>query len=179
MEVYISTDLQPRRWMMNTMPRYEVRYDENGEWIEVSDLDFMDGLYKLYRRIAPVIKEMINGKEIRTPDAVYRLKWQFENPRMTKIDSKRSSIFNIKPHGDLCIYCNKTYYYGEWRNADDIDHKFMPSEIKKTICQNCSFERFPKFYMSKNSLKASRTKRNVPKFYSSFKRALQREKTGI
>ena len=31
---------------MSTMPRYEVRYDENGEWIEVSDLDFMDGLYK-------------------------------------------------------------------------------------------------------------------------------------
>ena len=78
---------------MSTRPRYEVRYVEKGEWIEVSDLDFMDGLYKLHRRVTPVIKEMINGKEIRTPDAVYRLKWQIENPRMTKIDSYRASIF--------------------------------------------------------------------------------------
>ena len=76
---------------MSTMPRYEVRYDENGEWIEVSDLDFMDGLYKLYRRATPVIKEMISGKELRISDAVYRLKWQFGNPRMTKMDSNRSS----------------------------------------------------------------------------------------
>ncbi len=49
---------------MSTMPRYEVRYDENWEWIEVSDLDFMDGLYKLYRRVTPAIKEMISGKEL-------------------------------------------------------------------------------------------------------------------
>jgi hypothetical protein len=77
--------------MMSTMPRYEVRYDENGELIEVSDLDFMDGLYKLYRRVTPAIKEMINGKELRTPGAVYRLKWQFGNPRMARMDSNRSS----------------------------------------------------------------------------------------
>jgi hypothetical protein len=77
--------------MMSTMPRYEVRYDENGEWIEVSDLDFMDGLYKLYRRVTPAIKEMINGKELRTPDAVYRLKWQFVNSRMTKMDSNHAA----------------------------------------------------------------------------------------
>lgn len=76
---------------MSTMPRYEVRYDENGEWMEVSDIDFMDGLYKLYRRVSPAIKEMIHGKELRTPDAVYRLKWQFGNPRMTEIDSNRTS----------------------------------------------------------------------------------------
>ena len=28
---------------MSKMPRYEVRYDENGEWIEISDLEFMNG----------------------------------------------------------------------------------------------------------------------------------------
>ena len=76
---------------MSTMPRYEVRYDENGEWIEISDLDFMDGLYKRYRRVTPAIKDMINGIELRTPDAVYRLKWQVENPRMTRMDSTRAS----------------------------------------------------------------------------------------
>jgi hypothetical protein len=59
--------------------------------MEVSDLDFMDGLYKMYRRVTPAIKEMINGKELRTPDAVYRLNWQLGNSRMTGMDSNRAS----------------------------------------------------------------------------------------
>ena len=75
---------------MSTMPRYEVRYNETGEWMEVSDLDFMDGLYKMYRRVTPAIKEMINGKELRTPDAVYRLNWQLGNSRMTRMDPNRA-----------------------------------------------------------------------------------------
>ena len=76
---------------MHIMPRYEVRYDQNGEWIEISDLEFMNGLYKLHRRVAPAIKEMIKGKELCTPDACYRLKWQFRNPGMTKMDAKHAS----------------------------------------------------------------------------------------
>jgi hypothetical protein len=69
---------------MVTMPRYEVRYDEKEEWKEISDLELMDGLYKLYHRVTPAIKEMLKGNELRTPEAVYRLKWQLENPRMTE-----------------------------------------------------------------------------------------------
>ncbi len=76
---------------MSIMPRFEVRYDEKGEWMEISDLQLMDGLYKLYRRVTPAIKEMINGKELRTPDAVYRIKWQIRNPRMTKMDPNPAS----------------------------------------------------------------------------------------
>ena len=76
---------------MFTMPRYEVRYNENEEWKEISELEFMDGLYKLYHRVTPAIKEMIEGKELRTPDAVYRLKWQFGNYRMTKVSQNRLS----------------------------------------------------------------------------------------
>jgi hypothetical protein len=34
----------------------------------------MEGLYKIYYRVSPVIKEMITGKEVHTPEAVYRLK---------------------------------------------------------------------------------------------------------
>lgn len=69
---------------MVTMPRYEVRYDEKEEWKEISDLEFMDGLYKLYHRVTPAIKVMLKGNELRTPEAVYRLKWQLGNPRMTE-----------------------------------------------------------------------------------------------
>ena len=79
---------------MNTMPRFEVRDDENGEWIEISDLHFMDGLYKLYRRVTPAVKEMINGKELRTPDAVYRIKWQFRNRRLTEMGPNHASTVN-------------------------------------------------------------------------------------
>lgn len=61
---------------MITLPRYEVRYNENEDWREISEIELMDGLYRLYRRATPAIKEMLSGKELRTPDAVYRLKWQ-------------------------------------------------------------------------------------------------------
>jgi hypothetical protein len=76
---------------MSMMPRYEVRYDTNGEWIEITDLEFMDGLYKLYRRFSPAVKEMINGKELRTPDAVYRLKWPLKNPKMTEMNPNHAT----------------------------------------------------------------------------------------
>lgn len=65
---------------MLTMPRYEVRYNENEEWKEISELELMDGLYKLYHKVTPAIKEMLAGKELRTPDAEYRLRWQYGNP---------------------------------------------------------------------------------------------------
>ena len=62
--------------MLHAMPRYEVRYNGKKEWIEISDVELMDGIYKFYRRVAPVIKQMIKGNELLTPDAVYRLKWR-------------------------------------------------------------------------------------------------------
>jgi hypothetical protein len=66
--------------MMLTMPRYEVRYNENEEWREISELELMDRLYKLYHRVTPAIKEMLSGKELNTPDDSYRLKRQYGNP---------------------------------------------------------------------------------------------------
>ena len=61
---------------MVTMPHYEVRYHEKEEWQEITDVELMDGLYKIYDRVTPAIREMIQGKELRTPDAFYRLKWK-------------------------------------------------------------------------------------------------------
>ena len=78
---------------MNTMPRYEVRYNENDEWKEISELELMDGLYKLYKRVTPAIKEMLAGKELHTPDGVYRLKWCFGNHRLAGSD--RNPVLNI------------------------------------------------------------------------------------
>ena len=66
---------------MVTMPRYEARYHEKEEWQEISDVEMMEGLYKIYDRVTPAIKQMIKGEELRTPDAVYRLKWTGTDPR--------------------------------------------------------------------------------------------------
>ena len=60
---------------MYTMPLYEVRYHDREEWEEISDVELMERLYKTYKRVTPAIKEMINGKEVQTSDAVYRLKF--------------------------------------------------------------------------------------------------------
>ena len=61
--------------MLNyAMPLYEAKYNEKDEWIEISDLEIMDELYKTYTKVTPAIKEMIMGKEVETPHGIYRLK---------------------------------------------------------------------------------------------------------
>jgi len=59
---------------MFAMPLYEVKYNEKDEWVEISDLELMDQLYRTYKKATPVIKEMIMGKEVITPHGRYRLK---------------------------------------------------------------------------------------------------------
>jgi hypothetical protein len=61
---------------MYKMPCYEAKYFHTNCWEEISDIELMDGLYKIYNKITPVIKEMIHGKEVQTADAIYRLKWK-------------------------------------------------------------------------------------------------------
>jgi hypothetical protein len=61
--------------MLNyAMPLYEVKYNEEDRWIEISDLEIMDELYKTYTKVTPAIKEMIMGNEVETPYGIYRLK---------------------------------------------------------------------------------------------------------
>jgi hypothetical protein len=60
--------------MMFTMPLYEIRYHGKVEWEQISELELMDGLYKIYKKVTPAIKEMIRGREVKTPDAIYRLR---------------------------------------------------------------------------------------------------------
>ena len=67
--------------MMVAMPLYEMRYNDWGEWEEISEIDLMNELYKIYKKVTPAIKEMIRGKEIVTPEAVYRLKLEGANNR--------------------------------------------------------------------------------------------------
>ena len=59
---------------MYALPLYEAKYNEKEEWKEISEVELMEGLYKAFEQVTPAIKEMIEGKEIDTPEAVYRLK---------------------------------------------------------------------------------------------------------
>jgi len=62
--------------MMVAMHLYEVRYKDCEEWEQISDIELMDRLYRIYKKVTPAIKDMIDGKEIVTPGAIYRLKMQ-------------------------------------------------------------------------------------------------------
>lgn len=63
---------------MLTEPKYEVRCHEKNEWEEISDIEIMNQLYKIYKRVTPAIKEMLKGKEVQTPDGLYRLRFKAE-----------------------------------------------------------------------------------------------------
>jgi len=60
--------------MIFAMPLYEVKYHNWDKWEEISEIELMNGLLKIYKKVTPAIKEMTGGKEIVTPDAAYRLK---------------------------------------------------------------------------------------------------------
>ena len=77
--------------MRYAMPLYEVRYSSNDHWEEISDVELMEDLYKTYDRVTPAIKEMIKGKELRTPDADYRLKWKGGDSEVTAISKQHHS----------------------------------------------------------------------------------------
>ena len=59
---------------MYSLPLYEAKYNEKEEWKEISEVELMEGLYKVFEKVTPAIKEMMDGKEINTPEAVWRLK---------------------------------------------------------------------------------------------------------
>jgi hypothetical protein len=58
------------------IPQYEFRFHDETNWKEISEIQLMDGLYKVYKKVTPAIKEMIMGNEVKTPDGIYRLQNQ-------------------------------------------------------------------------------------------------------
>jgi len=53
---------------MYALPLYEAKYNEREDWEEISEVELMEGLNKDFDKVAPAIKEMIDGKEINTPE---------------------------------------------------------------------------------------------------------------
>ena len=59
---------------MFTLTQYEVKYLGENQWKEISEKTCMELLVDNFDPITPIITDILNGKEIRTPHAVYRLK---------------------------------------------------------------------------------------------------------
>jgi hypothetical protein len=56
------------------MLHYEVRYFDKTEWEKISEVEVLESLQDAFVRITPVLKDMIQGKRVTTPNATYRIK---------------------------------------------------------------------------------------------------------
>ena len=60
--------------MLFEMLRYEVKYYNKNEWEEISETEVLVSLQESFKRVTPAIQEMIEGKQVLTPEAAYRVK---------------------------------------------------------------------------------------------------------
>ena len=60
--------------MLFSMPSYEVKYHNKKEWEKISEAKVLGKLQETYGRVTPVIQEMLEGKQVPTPTAVFRIK---------------------------------------------------------------------------------------------------------
>ncbi len=55
-------------------PQFEVKHFDRGDWEEISEIAVLEKLVDRFDRITPVLTEMLQGKEIITPDGIFRMK---------------------------------------------------------------------------------------------------------
>ena len=72
---------------MFKMAQYEVRYHDKQEWQAISEVEVLENLHEMFIWVTPAIKDMIDGKRIVTPDAIYRLKTPGEQGRLENHES--------------------------------------------------------------------------------------------
>ena len=60
--------------MQIEMPQYEVRNIGGDRWEDISEKNFMETLVEIFDKISPVMADILHGKEVITPQAIYRLK---------------------------------------------------------------------------------------------------------
>ncbi len=58
------------------IPQYEVRSLNTAEWRDISEVDVMLKLHESFERVTPAIQKMIDGQQVLTQNAVYRIKRQ-------------------------------------------------------------------------------------------------------
>lgn len=53
---------------------YEVRCHNKIEWREISEVEVLGNIQETFDSVTPSVQDMIRGKPVVTPDAIYRLK---------------------------------------------------------------------------------------------------------
>ena len=56
------------------MIHFEVRYFDKTEWEKISEVEVLESLQDAFVRVTPALRDMIQGKQVTTPDAIYRIK---------------------------------------------------------------------------------------------------------
>jgi hypothetical protein len=56
------------------MNQYEVKYHDKEEWEEISEIEVLESLHEVFVRVTPAIQDMIQGRRVLTPNAMYRIK---------------------------------------------------------------------------------------------------------
>jgi len=56
-----------------SMPSYEVKYHDKKNWEIISESKLLSKLLDVFDQVTPVIQEMIEGKQVPTPSAVFRI----------------------------------------------------------------------------------------------------------
>ena len=59
---------------MFKIPKYERKYHDEEKWENISEKDLLNDIIELNGSITPVFQQLFEGKHVRTPKAVYRLK---------------------------------------------------------------------------------------------------------
>lgn len=59
--------------MLFSMPSYEVKYHNKMKWEKISEAKVLGKLSETYGQVTPVIQELIDGKRVPTPSAVFRI----------------------------------------------------------------------------------------------------------
>ena len=56
------------------MLHYEVRYFDKTEWEKISEVEVLESLQDSFVRITTALRDMIQGKQVTTPDVIYKIK---------------------------------------------------------------------------------------------------------
>ena len=56
------------------MNQYEVKYHDKQQWEAISEIEVLESLHEVFVRVTPAIQDMIRGRRVLTPNAMYRIK---------------------------------------------------------------------------------------------------------
>jgi DNA mismatch repair protein MutH len=60
--------------MQFKISQYEFKDSNSDDWQEVSEMIALGKLADVYDRLTPLLSEMLQGKEIITPEGIFRMK---------------------------------------------------------------------------------------------------------